>query len=68
MFARDLEQCHFLIYCKQNPNESILILVSKNKTLIENMLGRSEKYFHKILLPKIVSWKLDYTNDNVRKR
>ena len=30
-----------------------LISVSKNNTLIENMLDRFEKYFHKILFPEI---------------
>ena len=64
----DLEECHFLVYWKQNRDESILISIFKNNALIENMLGRFEKYFHEILLPEIVSRKLDYTNDNERKR
>ena len=68
MFVHNLDECHFLIYYKQKPNESILISVSKNNTLIKNMLDRFEKYFHKILLPEIVSRKLDYTNDNDRKQ
>ena len=67
MPVHDLEKSHFLIYCKQKLDESILISVSKNNTLIENMLDRFEKYFHKILLPEIVSRKLDYKNDNDRK-
>ena len=42
--------------------------VSKNNTSIENMVDRFGRYFHKILLQKIVCRKLDYTNDNDRKR
>ena len=68
MLVHDLEECHFLIYCNQKLDESILTSVSKNNALNENMLDRFEKYFHKILLPEIVSRKLDYTNDNDRKR
>ena len=37
MFVYDLGECHYLMYCKQKPNESILISFSKNNTLTENM-------------------------------
>ena len=68
MFVHNLKECQFLIYCNQKPNESILISVSKNNTSSESMLDRFEEYFHKILLPEIVSRKLDHTNENDRKR
>ena len=68
MSVHDLEDCHFLINCKQKSDESIFISFSKSNSLIENMLVRFEKYFRKIVLPEIVSRKLHYTNDNDRKR
>ena len=68
MFVHNLKECQLLIYCKQKPDESILISVSKNNTSNKNMLDTSGKYFCKIPLPEIISRKLDYTNDNDRKR
>ena len=67
MLIQNLNGCHFLIFCKQKPNGSILHFVTRDNNLQENMLEKFEQYFHKIRLPEIVTRKLDISNENDRK-
>ena len=67
MFIHNLNDGHFLIFCKQKPNESILLSVARDNNLLKNLLEKFEQYFHKILLPEIVTRKFDISNENDRK-
>ena len=67
MFIHNLNDGHFLIFCKQKLNESILFSVTRNHNLLKIMLEKFEQYFHKILLPEIVTRKYDISNENDQK-
>ena len=67
MFIYNLSNGHFLIFCKQKPNESILFSVTRDNNLLKIMLEKFEQYFHKIILPEIVTRKYDISNENDRK-
>ena len=67
MFIHNLNDGHFLIFCKQKPNESILISVTWENNLLRNILEKFEQYFHKIPLPETVTRKSDISNENDRK-
>ena len=49
MFIHNLNDGHFLIFCKQKRNERILLPVTTDN-LLKNMLEKLKQYFHKILL------------------
>ena len=42
MFIHNLNDGHFLIFCKQKPNESILLFVTRDNNLLKNMLEKFE--------------------------
>ena len=67
MFIHNLNDGHFLIFCKQKPNETILFSVARDNNLLKNMLETFEQYFHKTLLLEIVTRKFDISNENNRK-
>ena len=67
MFIHNLNDGHFLIFCKQKPNESILVFVTRDNNLLKNMLEKFEQYFHKIVFPEIGTRKFDISNENYRK-
>ena len=67
MFIHNLNDGHFLIFCKQKPNESILVFVTRDNNLLKNMLEKFEQYFHKILVPEVMTRKSDISNENDRK-
>ena len=56
-----------MIFCKQKPNESILLSVTRDKNVLKNMLQKFEQYFQKIFLPEIGTGKFDISNKNDEK-
>ena len=67
MFIHNLNDDHFPIFCKQKPNQSILLSVTRDNNLGKNMLEKFEQYFHKIFLPETVTRKFDVSNENDQK-
>ena len=67
MFIHNLNDGHFLVFCKQKSNESILLSVTRDNNLLKIMLEKFEQHFHKILLPEIVTRKFNISNENERK-
>ena len=67
MFIHNLNNGHFLIFYKQKRNESILLSVTRDKNLLKIMLEKFEQYFHKILLPEIVTRMYVISYENNRK-
>ena len=58
---------YFMIFCKQKPNESIPLSVTRDKNVLKNMLQKFEQYFQKIFLPEIGTVKFDISNKNDEK-
>ena len=67
IIPHNLNDGHFLVFCKQKPNESILLSVARDNILLRNMLEKFEQYFHKMLLPEILTRKFDISNENEQK-
>ena len=67
MFIYNLNDGRFLVFCKQKANESILVSVTRDNNLLKIILEKFEQYFHKILLPEILTRKFNISNENERK-
>ena len=67
MFASKFSSVDFLLYSPQNNGTVSLTTVKKNKDFIEKMSAKSWQYFENVVLPELVTHRLDNSLENNQK-
>ena len=64
MFACKFSCADFLFYSPKNNDTILLTTVKKNKDFMEKMNAKSWQYFENVLLPELVTHRLDNSLEN----
>ena len=64
MFICKISRVDFLLYSPKNNGTVLLTTVKSNKDFIEKMNAKSWQYFENVLLPELVTGRLDNSYEN----
>ena len=67
MYVHNVDLADFVVYCSGKPEESLIVEVQRNDTVMQEVIEKANKYFYELLLPEIFSRKLDKVDENDRK-
>ena len=69
MLVTEIKSCHFYVWTisKKEKDKSIMVCVEKDEVFFSSLKTKFEKVFTKVLLPEIITRKLDPANNEYQK-